>query len=170
MNESRAPGTKAARQALIVSLLQAADVRSQVELAQRLESSGFAVTQGTLSRDLVDVGAVRVRAKDGGLAYALVDNDGGGDTQAATHKLTKLTQELLLSAEGSANIAVLRTPAGAAQYFASAVDRAAWDDVLGTIAGDDTVMVVTRDPAGGAAMADALLALAQEGNHGRRHE
>lgn len=166
---SRAPGTKAARQALIVQLLQQSEVRSQTELAARLEASGFAVTKGTLSRDLVDVGAVRVRARDGGLVYALVASD-AGDPQANTHRLARLCQELLLSADGSANIAVLRTPPGAAQYLASALDRAGWDEVLGSIAGDDTVMVITRDPGGGPALAGTLLALTQEGNHGRRHD
>ncbi|MCA0296827.1 MAG: hypothetical protein LCH96_16245, partial [Actinobacteria bacterium] len=73
--------------------------------------------------------------------------------------LARLCGELLLSAEASANLAILRTPPGAAQFFASAIDKVGWAAVLGTIAGDDTVMVITRDPAGGQAMADALLGL-----------
>ena len=74
-------------------------------------------------------------------------------------RLARLCGELLLSAEASANLVVVRTPPGAAQFFASAIDRVGWDNVLGTIAGDDTVMMITRDPAGGAAMADTLLGL-----------
>jgi transcriptional regulator of arginine metabolism len=68
--------------------------------------------------------------------------------------------DLLIAAEGSANLAVLRTPPGAAQFLASALDKVGLPDVLGTIAGDDTLLVVSRDPAGGHALADRLLALA----------
>ena len=67
--------------------------------------------------------------------------------------------ELLLTAEGSANLTVLRTPPGAAQFFASAIDKVAWESILGTIAGDDTVVIITRDPVGGAAMAETFLGL-----------
>ncbi|HEY4702085.1 MAG TPA: arginine repressor, partial [Streptosporangiaceae bacterium] len=69
--------------------------------------------------------------------------------------------ELLISAEASANMVVLRTPAGAAQFLASVLDHAAWPSILGTVAGDDTVLVIARDPAGGEALAAQLLALAE---------
>ncbi len=78
---------------------------------------------------------------------------------AALARLTRLCGELLLSAEGSANLSVLRTPPGAAQFFASAIDKVGWESVLGSIAGDDTVVIVTRDPNGGVAMAEAFLNL-----------
>ena len=76
--------------------------------------------------------------------------------------MARLCAELLVSAEASANLVVLRTPPGAAQFFASAVDKAELDSVLGTIAGDDTVLVMTRDPKGGDAVARRFLALAEE--------
>jgi transcriptional regulator of arginine metabolism len=66
-------------------------------------------------------------------------------------------QRVLVSAEASANLVVLRTPPGAAQYFASAIDRVAWDSILGTIAGDDTILLITRDPKGGDVLADRFL-------------
>jgi transcriptional regulator of arginine metabolism len=148
------PLTKSARQARIGELIERGLVASQVELAQLLAGEGIAVTQGTLSKDLLELGAVRVRT-DSGFRYALTEAEQGGTTAHA--RLAKVCAELLLSAESSANLAVLRTPPGAAQYFASAVDRMGWDEILGTIAGDDTVLLITRDPRGGQAMAQNLL-------------
>lgn len=157
----RAPQTKTARQARIVELIERQPVRSQAELASLLALEGVAVTQPTLSKDLLELGAVRVRQSDGDFAYALLAAERAGESPSAMVRLARLCAELLISAEGSANLAVLRTPPGAAQYFASAVDKAALPEVLGTIAGDDTLAVITRDPAGGATMAETLLALSQ---------
>ena len=153
------PQTKTARQARIVELITHRPVRSQTELVQLLAAEGVAVTQGTLSKDLVDVGAVRVRLGDRDFGYALLAGERPGDSSSATVRLSRLCAELLVSAEGSANLAVLRTPPGAAQFFASAIDRVALPEVLGTIAGDDTVAVITRDPAGGPRLADTMLAM-----------
>ncbi|HEY6278460.1 MAG TPA: arginine repressor [Streptosporangiaceae bacterium] len=165
------PGTKAARQAQITGILARTQVRSQEELAELLAERGVKVTQATLSRDLEDLGAVRLRA-GGALVYALPagpDGPGGlagpaGPAGADDHPsgtLPRAAGDLLLSAEASANLVVLRTPAGGAQLLASAIDHAAWAPVLGTVAGDDTVLVITRDPAGGGEVAGALLALAE---------
>jgi transcriptional regulator of arginine metabolism len=79
----------------------------------------------------------------------------------ASARLVRYLKELLTSAEASANLVVLRTPAGAAQFLASAIDHAAWPAILGTVAGDDTVLVIARDPAGGDALAAELLSLAE---------
>lgn len=160
MTEPRTPVTKSARQARIAELIERNAVSSQTELAQRLADEGLVVTQGTLSKDLLELGAVRVRSADGQFRYALLAGDSPtGSASAALARLARLCGELLLSAEASANLVVVRTPPGAAQFFASAIDRVGWDAVLGTIAGDDTVMMITRDPAGGAAMAESLLGL-----------
>jgi transcriptional regulator of arginine metabolism len=80
-------------------------------------------------------------------------------------RLARVTTELLVTAEASANLVVLRTPAGAAQFLASVIDHSAWPSILGTVAGDDTVLVIARDPAGGADLARALLRLADRRNH-----
>ena len=152
------PGTKAARQGRIVELLTRSPIRSQTELAEMLSAEGFGVTQGTLSRDLVDVGAVRIRAASGELTYAVRDIE-ASDVRRAHAKLVRLAGELLLSAEASANLVVVKTPPGAAQYLASAIDKASLDAVLGTIAGDDSILIVSRAPDGGAALAEDLLAL-----------
>ena len=162
MTEHRTPRTKAARQALIVELLTRAPVRSQTDLADLLADQGFAVTQGTLSKDLVAVGAVRVRAATGDLVYAVTAAEPADVTRALT-RLHRLFGELLMSAEGSANLVVVKTPPGAAQYLASAIDRAGLADVLGTIAGDDSILIVSRDPRGGPALAELLLGMTTKG-------
>ncbi|MFZ0530982.1 MAG: arginine repressor [Propionicimonas sp.] len=159
MNEQRTPITKSARQSRIAELIEREQIRSQTELALRLAEDGLSVSQGTLSKDLLELGAVRVRTSSGELTYALVAGDHAPGTSSALARLARLCGELLLSAEGSANLTVLRTPPGAAQFFASAVDKVGWDSVLGTIAGDDTVVIVTRSADGGAAMAEAFLSL-----------
>jgi transcriptional regulator of arginine metabolism len=164
------PLTKAARHARIVGILARIPVRSQEELAAVLAQDGVQVTQATLSRDLEELGAVRLRGPEGGLVYALsrsADLPGGlpapwpGGTAEASARLARIAADLLISAEASANLVVLRTPAGAAQFFASALDHANWPSILGTVAGDDTVLVVTRDPAGGSEVAAQLLRLAE---------
>ena len=159
------PLTKGARHQRIVEIVTAHPVRSQTELADLLAGEGLRVTQATLSRDLVELDALKVRSASGALVYA-VPGEGGdrrlksGETAAGAHRLTKLCGELLVSAEASANLVVLRTPPGAAQYLASAFDKAEVPDILGTIAGDDTVLVIGRDPGGGDALARRFLALA----------
>lgn len=158
--------TKAARQQKITELLGAHPVRSQAELAELLADEGVAVTQGTVSRDLVELDAFRVRDARGVLVYA-VPGEGGDRTPrpadgsiTGEQRLARLCHELLVSADASANLVVLRTPPGAAQFLASAFDKAQVPDVLGTIAGDDTVLVISREPDGGAALAESFLALA----------
>lgn len=168
MSRASVPATKAARRQKIVEILGRRAVHSQVELADLLGSYGVVVTQGTLSRDLDELGAVKVRAPSGtGLVYAL-PGEGGDRTPRAAQgeavldaRLARVTEELLVSAEASGNLVVLRTPPGAAQYFASAIDHADLPELLGTIAGDDTVLVISRDPSGGEAVAARFLALAE---------
>ena len=160
------PPTKAARQALVASVLGRETVHSQLRLAELLSDEGVTVTQATLSRDLVELGAVKVRTATGALAYA-VPAEGVPrspapaqvDEEHLAARLARLCEELLLTAESSANLVVLRTPPGAAQFLASAIDHSVLPAVLGTIAGDDTVLVISRD-ADGAPLAARFLALA----------
>lgn len=160
------PATRAARHGRIAEILGQTPVRSQTELAERLSESGIEVTQGTLSRDLDELGAVKIRGASGWLVYAL-PGEGGDITPHAASKsavdarLIRVCEEILVSARSSANLVVLRTPPGAAQYLASAVDHAARTDILGTIAGDDTVLVIAADPDGGERVAAWFLALAE---------
>lgn len=168
MSTSTVPATKAARQHLITEILGRHPVRSQSELAGLLGDNGVVVTQTTLSRDLDDLDAVKVRHASGSLVYA-VPAEGGDrrprpaqETAASETRLARLAGELLVSATASANLVVLRTPPGAAQFFASAIDHAALASVLGTIAGDDTVLVISREPTGGEAVAQRFLDLAEK--------
>ena len=165
------PATKTARQARITAILTGESVRSQAELAALLADDGVQVTQATLSRDLVELGAVRVRGKDGVLVYA-VPGEGGeraaksGVTQEILDaRLARLCGELLVTAEASANIVVLRTPPGAANFLALAIDHSVMPSILGTIAGDDTVLLVTRDPLGGAGAGRPLPAARRGSRH-----
>jgi len=165
------PMTKGARQQKIVDLLAHHQVRSQTELADLLARAGVTVTQATLSRDLVELDAVKIRLASGALVYA-VPAEGGdrtpravGESLASGSRLARLLGELLSSADASANLALLRTPPGAAQFLASAFDRAELPDILGTIAGDDTVLVISRRPDGGPALAERFLALANGSHH-----
>jgi len=155
--------SRSARHARIAELITAGPVTSQTQLAKLLAESGVEVTQATLSRDLDELGAVKLRGSDGAPAsYVLPpENAPLRPAQSAPARLTRLLADLLTSAEGSANLAVLRTPPGAAQFLASGLDKVGLPGVLGTIAGDDTLLVVSRAPDGGAALAEHLLALAR---------
>ncbi len=203
------PATKAARQARIAAILSREQVHSQEQLAALLDRyAGMHVAQATLSRDLDELGVVRLRAADGSLVYALPGEPGGpgsrpgtaldypertppsaqppaepgippgqdraADTPSAASepppavasggansRLTRYLKELMTSAEASANLVVLRTPAGAAQFLASVIDHAAWPAILGTVAGDDTVLVIARDPSGGESLATEFRHLAE---------
>ncbi len=147
--------TKAARHARIVELVRLGPIKSQTELAHMLADEGVAITQATLSRDLEELNAIKV-----GGAY-LIPEDGTRllrDHDQGPARLLRLLRELVTGVDASGNIAVLRTPPGAAQFLASALDRAGLADVVGTIAGDDTIFVVARDTGqgSGAVLADKL--------------
>jgi transcriptional regulator of arginine metabolism len=150
--------TRAGRQARIVAILSSTSVRSQSELATLLADDGIEVTQATLSRDLEELGAVKLRGADGGVGVYVVPEDGSPvrGVSGGTSRLSRLLSELLVSTDASGNLAVLRTPPGGAHYLASAIDRAALPHVVGTIAGDDTIFVVAREPTTGAELAATI--------------
>ena len=149
-------GTRAGRQARIVALLSAQPVRSQSELVALLAAEGIDITQATLSRDLEELGAIKLRGADGGVGAYVVPEDGSPvrGVSGGTERVSRLLGDLLVSTDASGNLAVLRTPPGAAHYLASAIDRASLPYVVGTVAGDDTILVVAREPMTGAQLAD----------------
>ncbi|MFM7211724.1 MAG: arginine repressor [Actinomycetota bacterium] len=154
------PRTQAARRTRIAEVLSGRSIHSQEELRGILARDGFVVTQATLSRDLVDLGAVKVTNGDGRAVYA-VPSEPGHETGAELVRLARAAHELVVSVDHSANIVVVRTPPGGAQYLASAFDRAQWQPIIGTVAGDDTVFLVTRGAAAGADVAAEILAMAE---------
>ncbi len=158
MTAAPAGRSRAARHGRIVELITQRTVHSQSELLALLEADGIASTQATLSRDLEELGAVKLRGADGGTPVYVIPDDGSPvrGIEGGTARLARLLGELLVSADGSGNLAVLRTPPGAAHYLASALDRAALNDIVGTIAGDDTLLVVAREPLTGAELVARL--------------
>jgi transcriptional regulator of arginine metabolism len=161
-NTAPSASTRVARQARIVALVSQMGIRSQTELAKLLAGEGIDVTQATLSRDLDELGAVKLRGADGGAPVYVIPEDGSPvrGVQGGTSRLSRLLGELLVSADFSGNLTVLRTPPGAAQFLASAIDRAALHDVVGTIAGDDTLLVIAREPLSGNDLANRFSGMA----------
>ena len=165
------PPTKAARHALITRAITRGSIRSQSDLSAALEADGVVVTQATLSRDLLELRAQKTHTSDG-LVYTLPPEGGGYHGQRLAEqephlarRLERLTAELLVSADASGNLAVLRTPPGAAHFFASAIDQLIMPGLLGTIAGDGTVLVISRDPDGAQEVVEAFLELARTAHH-----
>jgi transcriptional regulator of arginine metabolism len=155
--------TRVGRQARIVSILSSSSVHSQTELATMLAEEGIDVTQATLSRDLEELGAVKLRGADGGVGVYVVPEDGSPvrGVSGGTERMSRLLADLLVSTDASGNLAVLRTPPGAAHYLASAIDRAALAYVVGTVAGDDTILVVAREPMTGTELATKFESIQQ---------
>ncbi len=154
---SRPQMSRTGRQSRVVDLLRAHAVRSQGELLTLLAADGVDVTQATLSRDLVEVGAVKVR-RGRTLVYAVPDAAGSvaggavslagvGGSDELPARLRRASEELLVSARGAGNQVVLRTPPGAANYLASCIDQSHLTEILGTIAGDDTILVIAASAA-----------------------
>jgi transcriptional regulator of arginine metabolism len=163
--------TRVARQARIVQLITDRAIRSQSELATMLAAEGIETTQATLSRDLDELGAVKLRGADGGAPIYVIPEDGSPvrAVEGGTTRLRRLLAELLVSVDSSGNLAVLRTPPGAAQLLASAIDRAALHDIVGSIAGDDTILVVAREHLTGAELGKRLRALAGHQNEDKEN-
>jgi transcriptional regulator of arginine metabolism len=149
---------KPQRQHRIARLLEEQVISSQVQLVELLATEGLNLTQATVSRDLEELGAVKVRIPGGQMAYAIPEL--AKDRVAPEEVLKKVLGEFLVEATHSANLAVLRTPPGSAHVVASALDRAGLPDVLGTVAGDDTVLVVSPAPEGGQKISARLAKLA----------
>ena len=141
-----------ARRSKAISLIKAGVVHSQSDLVKLLKKAGFVVTQATASRDLEEVGAVRSRNENGELIYQI-----GTTSDGAISKSMPLPADLILSVESSGNLAVVRTPPGGAQFLASSLDNSDIKSIIGTIAGDDTVLVVSKKSNGGAELAKELL-------------
>jgi transcriptional regulator of arginine metabolism len=141
-----------ARRSKAISLIKAGKISSQGDLVRELKKAGYSVTQTTASRDLEEIGAVRSRGADGEALYSISESDDGSLARSMP-----LPADLIISVEASGNLAVVRTPPGGAQLLASSLDHSGIKSIIGTIAGDDTVLVVSRKASGGAELAKELL-------------
>ena len=159
------PKSMSARRLLIADLLAHRQIKSQSELREMLAVEGIEVTQATVSRDLDELGATKVQNASDELVYAL-PGDGGDrsfqlpDSDAAVAaRLGRVGAELIISVEFAGNNVVIRTPPGGAQYVASTIDRSVLPGVLGTIAGDDTILLVTQEGDAAKTVAEQILGL-----------
>jgi transcriptional regulator of arginine metabolism len=131
---------KTQRHAAILKIVRSERVASQEQLRELLKTEGFDVTQATLSRDIRELGLAKVAAPDGASHYAPPLETGS----AIRPHLDQLLPAMLVSMDGVGPLLVVKTPAGSAQALGLAIDGAGWDEIIGTIAGDDAVLVITR--------------------------
>lgn len=150
--------TKTQRQQRIVRLLEQHAVTSQGQLVELLAGDGLVATQATVSRDLEDLGAVKVRVPGGETVYAIPQL--AKDQKAPEEHLRRVLGDWVAEIAHSANLVVVRTPPGSAHVVASALDRASLAGIVGTVAGDDTILVVAAERLGGAKLAKKLSELA----------
>ncbi len=150
--------TKPQRQHRIARLLSEQAVTSQSHLVELLGSEGVSATQATVSRDLEDLGAIKVRVAGGDTVYAIPELP--AEQRAPEDHLRRVFGDWVVEVNHSGNLVVLRTPPGSAHVVGSALDRAGLPQVVGTVAGDDTLIVVVTEEVGGAAAARQLSDLA----------
>jgi transcriptional regulator of arginine metabolism len=150
--------TKSQRQHRITQLLAEHEVTSQPQLVDLLSEAGIVATQATVSRDLDDLGAVKVRLPGGDLAYAIPEYE--PDRLAPHDHLRRVLGEWVAEVVHSGNLVVVRTPPGCAHVVASALDRSGLPGLVGTVAGDDTMLCVASERVGGARLAKTLRGLA----------
>jgi len=151
---------KPQRQHRVARILSSQAVTSQARVVELLAAEGVVATQATVSRDLEDLGALKVRTAQGESVYAIPDQTSGRTAPAPEDHLRRVMGEWVVEIAHSANIVVLRTPPGSAHVVGSAIDRAGLPSVLGTVAGDDTLLLVVSDRTGGEKVAKRLSALA----------
>ncbi len=150
--------SKVARQGRIRSLLEEQAVASQAQLAELLAHEGMTATQTTVSRDLEELGAIKVRVAGGATVYAVPELP--TDQVAPSDHLRRVLGDWLVEVASSANLVILRTPPGSAHVVASALDRSGLPEMIGTVAGDDTILVVAAEGVRGEALAMQLRELA----------
>lgn len=152
--------TKTQRQHRVSQILEKEGVTSQAELVKLLADEGIEATQVTVSRDLEELGAVKVRRPAGALVYALPADP--AERPAPEVHLRRVLGEWMADVASSGNLVIVRTPPGCAHVVGSALDRAGLAEVIGTVAGDDTVLVVARERVKGSTLARKLAAMAAQ--------
>ncbi len=150
--------SKARRQHRIAGLLEEHAVTSQTQLVELLEEEGLGATQATVSRDLDELGAIKVRVPGGETVYAIPEHP--VDRIVPEDHLRRVMGDWVADVGHSGNLVVVRTPVGSAHVVGSALDRAGMPEILGTVAGDDTLVVVATEEIGGKKLAARLRELA----------
>ena len=146
---------KTKRQNEILRLISSADIETQEELAAELRNLGYKVTQATVSRDIRELQLIKAAAKDGGVKYARPDKP----EIAVNERMTRILADSLVNVDASGNIVVVKTLSGSANVAAEALDNLGWDEILGTIAGDNTIFIVVRNEKDTEEITDRILKL-----------
>ncbi len=149
---------KARRQQAVTRLIEASEIASQSQLVEWLSAEGLSATQATVSRDLDDIGAIKIRSSAGQSVYALPVF--APDRIAPLDQLRRVMGEWVAEVTHSGSIVVVRTPPGCAHVVASALDRSGVEGLIGTVAGDDTMLCVASEDVGGQRLAESLRELA----------
>jgi len=150
--------TKTSRQHKILQLLSDVAVTSQSQLVELLAAEGEDATQATVSRDLEDIGAIKVRVPGGDLVYGLPEHT--NEQVAPSDHLRRVLSDWVANVDHSHNLVVVKTPPGSAHVVASALDRSGLEGVLGTVAGDDSIMIVATEDVSGKDLAEKIRNLA----------
>ena len=135
--------SKTQRQHRIIRMLERQPISSQSQLIEMLAADGVEATQATVSRDLEEIGAIKVRIPGGAMAYAMPEQT--KDRVATDDHLHRVMSEFVVDVQASGNLVVVHTPVGSAHVVGSALDRAGFPDVIGTLAGDDTLLLIVAD-------------------------
>lgn len=136
---------KTKRQKKIIEIIENSAIATQEELAIRLEKAGYEVTQATVSRDIKELGLIKIPVGNNTYKYGIT---GETATPHNEDRLRRMLRELVVGVNYSENIIVLKTYPGNAQSVASFIDGAKWSEVIGSVAGDDTILLVVKDPRG----------------------
>ena len=131
---------KAKRQALIREIVESQSIQTQEELAEALRQHGMVVTQATVSRDIKEMHLLKVLAEDGGYRYSTMDKS----EQGMNERLIRMLTDSVVDMQSANNLIVIRTLPGSAHVAGEAVDSLKWAEILGTIAGDNTILVIVR--------------------------
>ena len=131
---------KAKRQALIREIVESQNIQTQEELAEALREHGMLVTQATVSRDIKELHLLKVLSEDGGYRYATMDKG----EQGTNDRLIRMLSDSVVDMQSANNLIVIHTLSGSAHVAAEAVDSLKWTEILGTIAGDNTILVIVR--------------------------
>lgn len=131
---------KAKRQALIREIVEAQSIQTQEELAEALRARGMMVTQATVSRDIREMHLLKVLAEDGGYRYAMMERSDTGTSD----RLTRMLSDSVVEMDNAGNLIVVHTLSGSAHVAAEAIDNLKWPEIIGTIAGDNTILLIVR--------------------------